>query len=213
MLHPRPKSAPHYTPQRFRTLTLCLVLATTSACARAAGKDYFPLSDGARWEYTGRFLPSTGGQYPARATIRVEGTTLIHGRRYFKYVTSGDFTSAPNVPVKIEQVRYFRVGDAGIYFLRGNDLDNAELFGMPLPIPVGQRWLSGTSEVMAERAGTVEAGGHKYADCLKLTYREPDGKRTTEEYLAPGVGMVKTVYTNTTPPRSTMELTLVSYHL
>jgi hypothetical protein len=77
----------------------------------------------------------------------------------------------------------------------------------------GERWLSGTSEVMAERAGTVEAGGRKYADCLKLTYREPDGKRTTEEYLAPGVGMVKTVYTNTTPPRSTMELTLASYHL
>jgi hypothetical protein len=206
----RLKSASHYTLRRLCILTLCFPLVTTSACARVAGKDYFPLSDGARWEYTGRFLPSSGGQYPARVTIRIDGTTLIHGRHYFKYVTSS-VTDAPHIP-KLEQVRYFRVEAAAIYFLQGDDLESKEQFGMPIPIPIGERWLSGTSEVMAERAGTVEAGGHKYADCLKLTYREPDGKRTTEEYLAPGVGMVKTVYTNTTPPRSTMELTLESYH-
>jgi hypothetical protein len=212
MPNPRLIFASHYTPQRLCALTLCLVLTTIPACAKAGGKNYFPLSDGAKWEYAGRFLPFTGGQYPARATIRIDGTTLIRGRRYYKYVTSGT-TDAPNVPMKLEHVRYYRVEAGGIYFLPGNDLSGEERLAMPLPIPVKQRWLSATIEVIAERAGTVEAGGRKYADCLKLIYRETGGGRTTEDYLAPGVGIIKTVYINTTPPQSTFELTLESYHL
>lgn len=205
-------AVPHYTPQWLCALTLCLVLATIPACAQASGKNYFPLSDGAKWEYAGRFLPSTGGQYIARATIRIDGTALIRGRRYYKHVTTVT-TDAPNVPMEVEHVRYYRVEAGGIYFLPGNDLSGEERLAMPLPIPLRQRWLSATIKVIAERAGTVEAGGHKYADCLKLTYRETGGGRTTEDYLAPGVGIVKSVYTNTTPPQSTFELTLESYHL
>ncbi len=110
-------------------------------------------------------------------------------------------------------MRYFRAESGGIYFLPGNDLEGMERLAMPLPIPIGDRWLNGMVEVTARRAGTVEASGHKYADCLKLTYKEPGGQRTIEEYLAPGIGMVKTIYTNTTPPQSTVELTLESYHL
>jgi hypothetical protein len=189
------------------------VLATIPACAQPGGKNYFPLADGAKWEYTGRFISSTGGQFPARVIIQINSTTLIRGQRYYKYVTSGDFTGSPNVPTKLEQVRYYRAETGGIYFLPGNDLDGAERLAMPLPIPVGERWLSGSIEVTAERAGTIEVGGHKYADCLKLTYREPGGRRTNEDYFAPGVGMVKSVYINITPPQSTIELTLESYHL
>lgn len=166
---------------------------------------------GARWEYGGRFLPSTGGEYPARATIRIDGTTLIRGRRYYKHVTSGDFTDTPNAPLNLENVRYYRAEAGGIYFLPSNDTDGAERLAIPLPIPVGKRWLSGSVEVTAEHAGTVEAGGRKYADCLKLTYRQPGVPRTNEEYYAPGVGLVKFVYINTTPPQSTIELTLQSY--
>lgn len=206
------KSAPYYTPQGLCALTLCLVLATIPACAQAGGKNYFPLSDGAKWEYAGRFLPSTGGQYSARATILIDGTTLIRGRRYYKYATSFT-TDAPNAPMKLEHVRYYRIEAGGVYFLPGNDLSGEERLAMPLPIPIKQRWLSATIEVIAERAGTVEAGGRKYADCLKLTYREPSERRTTEDYLAPGIGIIKSVYTNTTPPQSTVKLTLESYHL
>src|SRR5205085_9567757 len=177
-------------------------LATTSACARTNAQDYFPLADGAKWEYTGRFIPSSGGQYLIRSTIHIDGTTLIHGRRYYKYVLSGDFTGVPNMPPQIEQVRNYRAESGGIYFLPGNDLDGTERLAMPLPIPIGERWQSGTAEVTAERADTIEVGGHKYADCLKLTYKEPGGRRTIEDYYAPGVGLVKSVYTNTTPPQS-----------
>lgn len=213
MPHLRLISVLHYTPEWLFAFGLCLVLATTSTCAHAGGKNYFPLADGAKWEYTGRFLSSTGGQYPARATIRIEGTTLIRGRRYFKYVTSGDFTGAPNAPTKLEQVRYYRAEAGGIYFLSGDALDGAERLAMPLPITVGERWLSGSVEVTAESVGTIEIGARKYTDCLKLTYRQPGVPRANEDYYAPGVGLVKSVYINTTPPQSTIELTLDSYHL
>jgi hypothetical protein len=197
---PRPSltSAPHYTLQSFCAFILCLVLATP-ACARSGGKDYFPLSGGA--------------QYPGHANIAVQGTTLIRGRRYFKYVTSASFPGVPNAPVNQEFVRYYRVESGGVYYLPGDETEGEERLGMSLPLHAGDRWLSGKVEVTAESAGTVEAGGKKYADCLKLTYRHEGDPRTNEDYYAPGVGLVKTVFTNKTPPESRSELTLESYRL
>jgi hypothetical protein len=202
-----------YVLRRLNALALCCLLTVSPACAHSYGADYFPLADGAQWVYTGRFLASTGGQYSGHATIRIEGTTLIHGRRYYKHVTSGDFTGVPNAPTNLEQVRYYRTDSGGIYFLPGNDLDGTERLAMPLPVPAGERWLSGAVEVTAERVGTIEVGGRKYDDCLKLTYRQPGSPRTNEEYYAPGVGLLKFVYINTTPPQSTIEWTLESHHL
>lgn len=213
MPYPRLTYMLYYTSEWLFAFGLCLVLAFLSACAQTGGKNYFPLADDAKWEYTGRFLTSTGEQYPARATIHIEGTTLIRGRRYYKQVTSGDFTGVPNAPTKLEQVRYYRAETGGTYFLPGNDLDGAERLAMPLPVPAGERWLSGAVEVTAESAGTIEIGGRKYSDCIKLTYRQPSVPRTNEEYYAPGVGLVKFVYINTTAPQSTIELILENYHL
>lgn len=202
----------HYASGWLFAFGLCLVLTITSACAQTNGKNYFPLADGAKWEYTGIFLPSTGGKYPARATIHIEGTTLIRGQRYYKYVTFGDFSGVPNAPTATpKQVRYYRAEAGGIYFLPDNDLDGAERLAMPVPTSSGERWLNGTVEVTAERAGTIEVGGRKYDNCLKLTYRQLGGPRSNEEYYAPGVGLVKFVYINTTPPQSTIELMLESY--
>jgi len=213
MQSPRLKSARHYTLYRFCALILCFVLAAASACAQAGAKNYFPLSDGARWEYAGRFFASTGAQYPGRAIIHIEGITLIRGRRYFKYVTSSSYPNVPNAPMNREFVRYYRVEAGGIYFLLGDEPDGAERLGMPLPLRAGERWLSGAVEVTAESAGTVEAGGKKYADCLNLTSPHEGDPRTNEDYYAPGVGLVKSVYINKTPPESRSELTLESYRL
>lgn len=213
MTYPRLPSRSHYKSEWLFAFGLYLVLAATSACAQTGGKNYFPLADSARWEYVGHYLPSAGGQYPARASISIGGTTLIRGQRYYKQITSGDFTGAPNATTKLEQVRYYRAEARGVYYLPENDLDGPERLAMPLPVPIEERWLNGAVEVTAERAGTVEAGGHKYENCLKLTYRQPGIPRTNEEYYAPGVGLIKFVYINTTPPQSTIELTLEKYHL
>ena len=187
-------------------------MLATSACARSVWHDYFPLSDGSRWEYAGTFFSSTGQQYKGSATITVQGTTLIRGRRYFKYVTSSSFPGVPNAPTGQEFVRYYRVESGGVYYLPGDEAEGEERLGMPLPLRAGDRWLSGQVEVTAESAGVIEAGGKRYADCLKLTYRHEGDPHTNEDYYAPGVGLVRSVFTNKTPPESRSELTLVGYH-
>lgn len=210
MPSPSLKSAPHYTPQRFCALTLCLLLITNFACAQAGGKNYFPLADGARWEYAGR-VTSPNGRFDVPATMRVEGETIIRGKRYFKYLIESDLSALAGSPKRSQEVRYYRAAGDGIYFLPGKDTGGEELLELPLPIHTGVSWLSGTSEVSAERAGTIKAGGREYADCLKVTFRGAGGVKRTEYYLAPGVGIIRASYPDVLGPGSTLELTLTKY--
>ncbi|HYX72217.1 MAG TPA: hypothetical protein VE732_05560, partial [Nitrososphaera sp.] len=190
---------------------LCFMLAMTPACAQNGGKNYFPLADGAKWDYVGNFSTASGKQFSVHMTSRVEGETLINGKRYFKFVTMSDFSGVPEVGRQIEDVRYYRVGKDGIYVRPGSDTDKPELLEMPTPIPIDVKWLSGATEVRAEHVGNIKVNSHEYMDCLKVTYKMADGVKVTENYLAPGVGIVKVLYVNTTKPQSTGELMLERY--
>jgi hypothetical protein len=186
------------------------MIATASACAQTGGKNYFPLAGGSKWEYTGRLYSPTG-EFNVPASIHIEGETIIRGKRYLKYVIASDLSAVTKSPRRSEEVRYYRATQDGIYFLLGKDTGGDELLEMPLPISTGVSWLSGTSEVRAEHAGTVKAGAREYADCLKVTYRGASGVRRTEYYLAPGVGIVRAVYVDVVGPGSSLELTLEKY--
>jgi hypothetical protein len=212
MALPRTISTPHYRAKLLCALSIFLLLLTTPACAQSVGKDYFPLSDGARWEYTGR-LSTPKGQFNIPASIHIDGETIIRGRHYFKYVIESDLSAMMKAPRQTQEVRYYRTAADGIYFLPGKDTEGEELLEMPLPAPTGARWLSGTSEVRAESAGTVSAGGREYADCLKITYSGADGVKRTEYELAPGVGIVRGVYVDVVGPGTSLELTLANYRL
>src|SRR5215208_1488375 len=191
MPHPRLTPKLHYTSEWLFAFGLSVVLVATAACAQTHGKNYFPLKDGAKWQYGGRFSSTSGTGFSVRATTRVDGETLINGKRYFKFVTVSDFSSVPGIGRRVEDVRYYHLAEDGIYFRPGNDADKPDLLEMPLPIPVGVKWLSGTTEVQAEHAGTLQVGGRDYRDCLKITFRLKDGSRRTENYYVPGVGIVK----------------------
>lgn len=203
--------APHYTPRRLCIITLCIMLVAPPACARVGGNDYFPLADGSKWEYAGHFSSTSGREFSIRATARVDGETLIEGKKYFKFVVTSDFSGVPDIGRKLEEVRYYRYGEDGLYFRRGNEPDKEDRLELPLPVSAGVKWLNGTTEVQAERAGIVQAAGREYRECLKVTIKGPDGARSVENYYAPGVGVVKTVYVNTTEPKSVIELTLEKY--
>lgn len=204
--------APHYTPQRFFTFALCLLLTTVPACARTGGREYFPLVNGARWEYAGR-LSSPNGQFDIPAVIHIDGEIIIRGKRYLKYIIESDFSSMMKAPRRTEEVRYYRKAEDGIYFLPGKDIDGGKLLEMPLPIHVGVNWLSGMSEVRAERAGAIQVGDHEYTDCLKIIYMGSRGLNRVEYYLAPSVGVIKGVYIDVVGPDSRLELTLTNYKL
>jgi hypothetical protein len=198
-------------PEWLFTFGFCFVIAVTSACAQVGGKNYFPLADSTRWEYAGRFSSASGREYSVRMTSKVDGETLINGKKYFKLVTASDFSDVPGISRRIEDVRYYRFAEDGIYFHPGNDPNKPDLLEMPLPIPIGVKWLSGATEVQAERVGTIQIRGHEYEDCLKITFKLADGSRTTTNYYAPGVGIIKTMYVNITEPKSVVEVTLEKY--
>lgn len=207
----RRTAMPYYTLERLCPIALCCLLTATSACSQAYGKNYFPLSDSATWDYSGSYSSTDGKHFPVRGMMRVDGETIIHGQRYFKFVITTDFSIVPGEPQKAEDVRYYRVAQNGIYFLTGKDTNKPESLELPLPIPIGVKWLSGTTEAQAERAGTMKAAGREYTDCLKITYRPASGIRSTEYFLAPDVGIIKAVYVNNTEPKSTLEITLDKY--
>jgi hypothetical protein len=198
-------------PNKIFAIVLYSALTFIVACAPSNGKKYFPLADGAKWEYTGHASSVGGKEISFHATIRVDGETLINNKRYLKCVITSDLSNIPEASKGLESVRYYRVADDGIYVRLGNDPERPELLEIPLPTPIGTRWLSGATEAQAERAGTINIGGREYKDCLKITFRQSDGVHITEYYLAPDVGAVKVVYVNNTEPKSTIELTLDNY--
>jgi hypothetical protein len=198
-------------PQRLCVFALYLLLTIAPACARASAKDYFPLADGAKWEYTGRFSSASGREFSIRATARVDGETLIDGKKYFKLVVTLDLSGVPDIGRRMEEVRYYRSDGDGLYFRPGNDPHSQDRLELPSAVSAGVKWLSGTTEVKAESAGTVQIGSRQYKDCLKVVIRGNDGARGVENYYAPGVGVVKTIYVNTTEPKSVIELTLERY--
>lgn len=202
---------PHYKPQRFYAFALYLLITVSPACARAAGKDYFPLADNSKWTYTGTYRYADGRQVYMRANARVESRIIIRGKEYFKYVISPVFVGVPNAPKLSENVRYYRVGAGGIFLLPGRNPDGPELMELALPVRPGVRWLNGDAEALAESAGTMKAGGREYANCLKVSYRSSDSSVGTEYYLAPGVGIIKASFVNKSEPKAVMELTLEEY--
>jgi hypothetical protein len=202
---------PNYTPQRLCVFALCLVLTVIPACAQTNEQIYFPLAAGSTWTYTGYFSSADNKPHALHGTARVEGKTLIHGKEYFKYVLSAEFADLPGAPKLHDDVRYYRVAQDGIYFLSARNPDGLEGLELPLPVPLNVKWLNGTVEARAERAGTIQAGTRTYANCLKVTYQAPAGAQQVEYYLAPRVGVVRAIYTDMTPPKSVMELTLVEY--
>jgi hypothetical protein len=204
-------SAPHYTPPLALVLSFCLLLAAVPACGYTAVESYFPLADSATWEYSGKLTGSDGRQLDFHSAIRVEGQTIIRGRKYYKLVTSTDLPAPPGGIKPSPAVHYYRVADDGVYALPGSDIGGPELLEMPLPLTAGTKWLSGPTEVKAESAGAVSAGGRDYKDCLKITYGAPDGFRSMENYLAPGVGIVKAVHVSTAGPKFSMEMALDRY--
>jgi hypothetical protein len=69
----------------------------------------------------------------------VDGETIISGKRYFKFITTADFSSVPTIGRQVEDVRYYRIAEDGIYFRPGNDPkpDKPDLLEIPLPVPMG----------------------------------------------------------------------------
>jgi hypothetical protein len=181
------------------------------AYAQKSGKDYFPLAVGSLWSYRGHCSSEGSKPVDLQGAARVSGKALIQGKEYYKYEITSNFSLVSRAHRLFKDVRYYRVDRGGIFILSGKDDEGPELLEMPIPLRSGLKWSSGTAGARAERAGTMKLGGRAYSGCLKVTFRATDGARSTEYYLAPGVGVIKAVYKDSTAPASVMEMTLEAY--
>lgn len=184
----------------------CLLfsLCIFSQCAVSVGQsndsEYFPMPQGARWEYIAksRNQPEITG----KVIITIGGETVINGKTYREKIIS----SAGNPPLFPAKSNFYRTGADGIYIVYGilkdEFKDNSEYLLVPIPL-TEKSWIvvkdKISSESKAEKIGDLKVGDTDYKDCLKITNivtgRDYENfitaKTTTINYYSRGVGIIK----------------------
>jgi hypothetical protein len=170
-----------------------------AGCDLFAGDDYYPLTVGNVWNYTGALtqtstLASTDTVMTWQWRLEVTGTdTLNSGIAVFEVETQTEtHMSAPyDTTFSDTSVVYWQQTDTCVY----SYTDKADTTGsviVRLPLEVGKSWTTGsmTTTVAAQENVTVEAGTYKKAWRLDLT----DSTSTTysaHAWYGNGVGTVK----------------------
>src|SRR6185437_444726 len=159
-----------------------------------AAPDYMPLSLGDRWEYDVTIeLPLLAAKQ-ASATTKVEGLYEIDGKKYYKVVMQ-----VSGAPVNPKSVVYCRPTAKGVFQILEGEEKESEWLYLPRELKVGQKWTAATSgskftfEVTGR--GDVDCLGKTYKNCFQITVdmQSKFGSIKQEQWLAPGIGLVKQV--------------------
>jgi len=180
---------------------LLIALAALAASAPAAPIPeelkapvlYFPTKVGARWTYVWSSpAKRTGGEEVVEAVTAVE-----EGKEGTKVVTVSR-VPRPGYP---RPVRWYEVSARGVYLACEPDSPHEALFRVPrwvlkLPHRPGQTWDDGAAgrptRMSAHGPEEVEVPAGRFR-VLRVEYLWPgDAEPTLTEWLAPGVGRVKT---------------------
>lgn len=160
--------------------------------ANKSAPDYLPLAESSRWEYDVALELPLAGSRKASATTSVEGSRTIGEKTYFKAVMQ--VAGAPYNPTT---VAYWRTTAEGVFQIFDGEEDREEWLYLPAKPEVGQSWTGGAggTEVEFKVLGfeDVESAEALYRDCLHLavTLRSTLVTTEQEQWLAPGVGIVK----------------------
>lgn len=157
-------------------------------------EQYFPYSNGRRWEWN--LLFSQNG-IPLNKSLLKESVVgvkkLNNGKDYFRSFTN-QYTEGKAEPARSEF--YKRIAKDGIY-VRKTELAKDEL-KIPFPIKMGMTWTTknevSVSSFKVDRLETVKLNGREYVDCLKILriiqHANPNQSTRASSYYAKGVGLV-----------------------
>ena len=171
----------------FVLLAVSLVMA---GCTKKE-PDYYPLSEGMRWEYDCSFMNSLGITQQGKRISRIDGKESINDKTYWKGITvwSGLHGFEP-------QCEYYRKNENGIYSISGTHKNQPEVLLMPLPLVIGKRWTTVVGDVsmdwVVESTETVELMNKKFERCYKISYKQNKTPNSGTYWLAPNIGEVKT---------------------
>ena len=191
------------------TVLAALVLLLVVGCSKKA--DYWPLTVGNTWDYTGTAITTHSDTLlnpdTTTGTMNMEITsevTLTNGDPAFQQImtqTFGSYTSA--------ETSY--VAEVGDYVLSYGALSDTDPDTMIVnPLEAGASWTvesdSGYTQkayVIAQEDLTVPAD--TYNDAWKILWVSVDGATvdTTTVYFAPNVGLVKMMMTESNPMDTT----------
>ncbi len=161
------------------------------------GAQYMPLELGREMRYQITVSPAIGKSREATATNKVAERTTVQDKVYFKVTTT-----IGGVPFMPDTLMYYRPSPAGVFQILEGDEKSPEWLYLPAKIKMGDRWgtetPSGDFQFTALAVEDVETPNRKYAKCLKLkvTIKKTFVTNTQQQWLAPGVGVVKQTDSN-----------------
>jgi hypothetical protein len=156
------------------------------------GTQYLPLNVGREMRYQVTVTPPVGKPRQATATNKVVEQATLNGKAYYKVTTT--ITGVPLVP---DTLIYYRSTSDGIYQVLEGDEKSPEWLYLPAKIEIGDRWgaktPSGDFQFKAVALEDVDTPSGRFPQCLKLlvTMKKTLATNTQEQWLAPGVGVVK----------------------
>lgn len=178
-------------------LTLAVLILSLAACSKQPGENYFPMSDGSRWEFSIQDSRNVPGAEKRKVVVRIDGDEEIQGKKYHKEVTV--FSGIPGAEASIS---YCRIAKGGIYEISGKHKELPEFLYIPFPLEVGRSWTvqepEATTSYRVEGKETVELFDRKYDDCLKISFsvEAKSGAYDGVSYYASDVGCVRNVVKN-----------------
>ncbi|MBW7909212.1 MAG: hypothetical protein H3C50_09925 [Kiritimatiellae bacterium] len=168
--------------------------------AAPPGAEYYPLKPGTKWVYdyhnemfsnNPKFVYSNATTGKMRA--RVVGEETTNGVAYIVMETS--YENVFNMP---PQRTLFRYADDGVHMAMTIRDEFVDTRLIAFPPSAGASWdyfdgVAGQRRIASVE--TVEAGGKRYENCLKIVrdFKDPVKQKTLthEDYYAPGVGLIK----------------------
>ncbi len=159
--------------------------------------DYFPLAVGNRWQYRATYRLATGNTFDATASLTIKGIETIAGREYFKAVIRTKGVLGDPVTTK-----YYRRTATGIVE-SGGPKAGEEITLLPVPLRHGATWTTVlpdelffgkvTSRQEATLGWKVPTEEEAFHNCARIasTVETRLGSMQHEQWLAPGVGIVR----------------------
>lgn len=165
-----------------------------SSCTTPKSKDFFPLKDGTKWEYTMQYLLPNGTVQTGKYISRIDGIEQINGVSYFKIVEV-----VSGIPGAESNVTYARKSKEGVFNISAKYKEKPEYLVYKFPIEVGASWTSvfpqGELNYNVESIETLELIDRSIEGCFKLSYTGTieNSKISGYLFLAEKFGKVKEV--------------------
>ena len=182
-------------------LTIAVVFCLIMGCKKSGSEDYFPMSVGSQWEYSGYMLygttnpPTDTMQTMTSTTVAQAKTNLTSGEEVTPFQTTTIRHRTFPIVTTDTSVGTGYVRESGDVILSYDSLSSTVPDTLlTLPLEANKTWHNGpnsTALVVGQEDVTVAAGTY---NAWKIKYTTVSGTDTMEmfQWFAKGIGLVKT---------------------